>query len=70
MTAPGSDWFHTTVNDNPNSKRGHHSLFGMLARALKEAGAPHPEVKDAEADETAVEVAKIMERGRTPPESR
>ncbi len=48
MTAPGTGWFHTTVNDSPNSKRGHHSLFGMLTRALKEAGAPHPVVTEAE----------------------
>ena len=70
MTAPGSDWFHTTVNDKPNSKRGHHSLFGMLARALTEAGVPHPEVKGAAVDETKAEVAKLMERAVTPPEFR
>ena len=48
MTLPNSGWFHTTVNDNPDSKRGHHSLFAHLARALKEAGVPHPEIKEAD----------------------
>ena len=33
MTVPGSGWFHTTVNDSPRSKRGHHSLFGMASLA-------------------------------------
>jgi hypothetical protein len=44
MTLPNSDWFHTTVNNNPNSERRHHSLFVKLARALKEADLPYPEV--------------------------
>jgi|HubBroStandDraft_1064217.scaffolds.fasta_scaffold1123315_1 hypothetical protein len=45
ITLPRSKWFHTTVNDKPNSKSGHHSLFTQLARAMKEAGVPHPEVR-------------------------
>lgn len=46
LTLPNSGWFHTTVNGNENSKRGHKNLFGKLARALKEAGVPAPEVSD------------------------
>jgi len=45
MTLPHSDWFHTTVNADPTSKRGHPNLFGKLARALKEAGVPAPVVE-------------------------
>ena len=60
----------TTINRDPASKRGHPNLFAKLAKVLEEAGAPHPEVKEAEPDETTVDVAKIMERGRTPPEFR
>jgi hypothetical protein len=40
--------FTTTVNRDPRSKRGHSDLFAKLAKALKEAGAPHPQlVEDA-----------------------
>lgn len=48
MTVPGSGWFHTTVNNEDGSKRCHPNLYAKLARALKEAGAPHPDVADAE----------------------
>ena len=47
ITLPNSKWFHTTVNDKPSSKRAHHSLFTQLARAMKEAGIPHPEVTES-----------------------
>lgn len=46
MTLPNSKWFHTTVNNDVASKRGHPNLFAKLARALKEAGAPGPVVPD------------------------
>jgi hypothetical protein len=36
--------FTTTVNRHPTSKRGHADLFAKLAKALKEAGAPHPQI--------------------------
>lgn len=42
LTIPESDWFHTTVNGNPDSKRGHPNLYRKLARALREAGVPAP----------------------------
>lgn len=42
LTLPRSKWFHTTVCNDPTSKRGHPNLFGKLARALKEAGVPGP----------------------------
>lgn len=45
MTLPHSGWFHTTVNGNEKSKRGHPNLFAKLARALKEAGVPGPDVE-------------------------
>lgn len=48
MTLPNSGWFHTTVNDDPISKRGHPNLYKKLARALKEAGAPGPNLDDDE----------------------
>jgi hypothetical protein len=43
MTLPHSGWFHTTVVDKPDSKRGHPNLFAKLTRALREAGVPAPE---------------------------
>jgi len=43
LTAPKTDWFHTTVNDKQDSKRQHSNLFGKLSRCLKEADAPHPD---------------------------
>jgi hypothetical protein len=46
ITAKGVKWFHTTVTDNPASKRGHPNLFMKLAKCLKESGAPHPEITD------------------------
>ena len=48
MTLPHSGWFHTTVNDDAKSKRYHPNLFGKLARALKEAGVPHPDVREVD----------------------
>lgn len=48
LTVPGSGWFHTTVNNKPNSKRGHPNLYGKLARALREKDAPAPEVSEVE----------------------
>lgn len=46
LTAPGVHGFHTTVNDKPESKRGHPNLFAKLAKALRDAGAPHPPITD------------------------
>lgn len=43
LTLPRSGWFHTTVSNDPDSKRGHQNLYAKLVRALKEAGAPFPE---------------------------
>jgi len=49
MTAKNVPGFHTTVADNPASKRGHPNLFMKLAKCLRDSGAPHPEIKqDAE----------------------
>ncbi|NIY79602.1 hypothetical protein HCZ23_08975 [Celeribacter sp. HF31] len=50
LTVPKSGWFHTTVNLNEESKRGHPNLYMKLARALREAGATAPELVE-EADE-------------------
>lgn len=47
LTLPHSGWFHTTVIDDPTSKRGHPNLYAKLARALSEAGVPGPEVAEA-----------------------
>jgi hypothetical protein len=44
LTLPHSGWFHTTVAPDESSKRGHPNLYSKLARALKEAGVPGPEV--------------------------
>jgi hypothetical protein len=57
MTAPNSGWFHTTINDNEGSKRGHPNLYGKLARALKEAGAPGPEIDETKMAEEAQELS-------------
>ncbi|ESQ82047.1 hypothetical protein AEAC466_19200 [Asticcacaulis sp. AC466] len=48
MTLPHSGWFHTTVKEDEKSKRGHPNLYGKLARALKQAGVPAPEIADSE----------------------
>ena len=48
LTAKGVDGFHTTVNGNGNSKRGHPNLFLKLAKLLRDAGAPHPAIDDSE----------------------
>ena len=48
LTLPNSGWFHTTVTDDPSSKRGHANLYGKLARALQEAGVPGPAVVETE----------------------
>lgn len=44
LTVPSSGWFHSTVNNNPESVRGHPNLYRKLARVLKEAGKPYPQV--------------------------
>ena len=46
LTLPHSGWFHTTVCGDTASKRGHPNLYAKLARALKQAGVPGPEVAD------------------------
>lgn len=46
LTAPGVHGFHTTVCENPDSKRGHPNLFMKLARALRDGGAPHPPIRE------------------------
>lgn len=46
MTAKDGDGFHTTVNDDPVSKRGHPNLYMKLAKCLRKAGAPHPAIED------------------------
>ncbi|MBU1176678.1 MAG: hypothetical protein KKH72_14845 [Alphaproteobacteria bacterium] len=51
LTVPASGWFHTTINNHPGSERRHKNLFGKLARALKDAGAPNPDVPVDEDDE-------------------
>lgn len=51
LTVPGSEWFHTTVNNHPGSKRYHANLFAKLARALKDVGAPNPDVVPDEDDD-------------------
>ena len=49
MTLPRSGWFHTTVTNDAKSVRGHPNLYEKLARALREAGAPHPPITDTAA---------------------
>ncbi|CAN5470793.1 hypothetical protein BH10PSE14_BH10PSE14_27480 [soil metagenome] len=36
----------STVNADPESKRGNPHLYAKLARALRDAGAPHPAIED------------------------
>ena len=45
LTAQGVEGFHTTVNNKPDSIRGHKNLFGKLAKLLAAEGAPHPQVE-------------------------
>jgi hypothetical protein len=44
LTAQGVDGFHTTVCNEPASKRGHPNLFRKLAKCLEDAGAPGPSI--------------------------
>ncbi len=48
LTAKDVPGFHTTVSDNPDSKRGHPNLFGKLAKVLRDAGALHPAIEEAD----------------------
>jgi hypothetical protein len=49
LTIPGTGWFHSAVIDDPTSVRGNPNLYAKLARALKQAGVPGPEVDEREA---------------------
>ena len=42
MTAKGVKNFHTTVRQDPGSKRGHPNLFEKLAQCLRDSNAPAP----------------------------
>lgn len=46
LASPDVRGFHTTVNNNTESKRGHSNLFMKLARALREAGVPYPTIEN------------------------
>jgi hypothetical protein len=46
LTAKNVPGFHSTINNNPGSKRCHANLFAKLAKLLKDAGAPHPTVPE------------------------
>ncbi|WP_315758980.1 MULTISPECIES: hypothetical protein [unclassified Bradyrhizobium] len=48
LTIPGTSWFHSTVANDPSSIRGNPNLYAKLARALKEAGVPGPDVDERE----------------------
>ncbi|MBP1853391.1 hypothetical protein [Rhizobium halophytocola] len=48
IASPDTDWLITTVNDNPESERGHPNLFGKLARYLREKDKPAPPCTDYE----------------------
>lgn len=48
LTAKGVHGFHTTVNNDQSSKRGHPNLFGKLAKCLRDAGAPAPDVDNGD----------------------
>ena len=47
ITVKGVAGFHSTINANPQSKRGNPNLFYKLAECLREVGAPHPPIPDA-----------------------
>jgi len=51
LTAKDVKGFHTTVGNDPSSKRGHPNLFAKLAKCLKEAGAPHPNIGKEDLDD-------------------
>jgi hypothetical protein len=48
LTAKNVPGFHTTVSADPSSKRSHPNLFAKLAKVLKDNGAPHPAISEAE----------------------
>lgn len=48
ITVRGDPGFHSTVNANPQSKRGNPNLFYKLAKCLRAVDAPHPPIPDDE----------------------
>ena len=46
LTVRGDAAFHSTVNANPQSKRGNPNLFHKLAKCLRAVGAPHPPIPE------------------------
>jgi hypothetical protein len=52
ITAKDFGGFHSTVNGNPASVRGHPNLFNKLAACLREAGVPAPQPVRAGQQET------------------
>lgn len=44
LAMPKTDWFVTTVTNDPKSIRCHDNLYKKLARALKENGVSAPEL--------------------------
>lgn len=50
MTAKNVEGFHTTVNSDEKSVRGHPNLFGKLAKVLRDAGAPAPSQRSEPTD--------------------
>jgi hypothetical protein len=53
LTARDVKGFHTTVKSDGQSNRGHPNLFRKLAKCLKEAGAPAPEIPATDAEATS-----------------
>ena len=46
ITVRGEAAFHSTVNANPESRRGNPNLFYKLAKCLRAVEAPHPPIPE------------------------
>jgi len=46
LAAKGVPRFHVAINEEPNKRNGHPTLFRRLAKCLRDAGAPSPTVSN------------------------
>jgi hypothetical protein len=66
ITTPDLPDGHLRISKDPDLRWGHPRLYDVLARLLKQVGAPGPEVMDHVSNMTRLEIAaKLHEHGAT-----